>query len=424
MTKDNFCVGQFDLTEIEEAPRGIAEIEITFSVDINGIINVSAVDKKNSDNKKKITVTGNKGRLTINQINDLIRESQNMEMIDKIEREKKHYYHDIEDMCSNILLNLEDKEFKLKEHNKEHIKEDINQVLKWLRKELYNERDRKDYIKVMKRLKENHATLILKTNNSDNNVKAVANKNIAMTSVYEDDNDEEFKNEIYEKLNDENCGITSEMDVEDKKALKDIRNYLVEICYSVFELMSDDAINITDETQDKLKDIIDDTLLWVHIKEKIKKEEYQEKLDAINTYCNKLHDECQDSLFDNNKNDNALVEELEQLCCAIKNSIDNNILQVNSETVVILRKKINDTLDWLIEMKVKHKMGEDIDVSVYQKKIDEINKYCNSIYKTMDECDTIKISTDNYINKLDMDGVDDMGDMSGISLEDLRKMSN
>ncbi len=52
MTKDNFYVGEFILHGLEKAPRGIAEIDVSFSIDINGIISVTAEDKKNNDNKK------------------------------------------------------------------------------------------------------------------------------------------------------------------------------------------------------------------------------------------------------------------------------------------------------------------------------------------------------------------------------------
>lgn len=63
MTKDNHKLGQFDLSNIPPAPRGTPQIEVTFEVDVNGILTVVAEDKATA-NKNQITITSDKGRLT------------------------------------------------------------------------------------------------------------------------------------------------------------------------------------------------------------------------------------------------------------------------------------------------------------------------------------------------------------------------
>lgn len=63
MTKDNNKLGNFNLDGIAPAPRGVPQIEVTFEIDENGIMNVTAVDKQTSKNAK-ITITNNKGRLS------------------------------------------------------------------------------------------------------------------------------------------------------------------------------------------------------------------------------------------------------------------------------------------------------------------------------------------------------------------------
>merc|ERR1712182_30851 len=63
MTKDNHKLGQFDMTGIPPAPRGQPQIEVTFEIDSNGILNVGAEDK-GTGNAEKITITNDKGRLT------------------------------------------------------------------------------------------------------------------------------------------------------------------------------------------------------------------------------------------------------------------------------------------------------------------------------------------------------------------------
>lgn len=62
MTKDNNILGKFELTGIPPAPRGVPQIEVTFDIDANGILNVSAVDKS-TGKENKITITNDKGTI-------------------------------------------------------------------------------------------------------------------------------------------------------------------------------------------------------------------------------------------------------------------------------------------------------------------------------------------------------------------------
>ena len=72
MTKDNHQLGKFELTSIPPAPRGVPHIEVSFEIDANGILQVSAVDK--STNKvEKITITADKGRLSPEDIERMVR---------------------------------------------------------------------------------------------------------------------------------------------------------------------------------------------------------------------------------------------------------------------------------------------------------------------------------------------------------------
>lgn len=72
MTKDNNLLGKFELTGIPPAPRGVPQIEVTFDIDANGIMNVSAVDKS-TGKENKITITNDKGNLkkNFNTVSDL-----------------------------------------------------------------------------------------------------------------------------------------------------------------------------------------------------------------------------------------------------------------------------------------------------------------------------------------------------------------
>ena len=75
MTKDNHKLGQFDLNGIPAAPRGVPQIEVTFEVDANGILNVAAEDK-GTGKKEKITITAEKGRLSEEEIERMVKEAE------------------------------------------------------------------------------------------------------------------------------------------------------------------------------------------------------------------------------------------------------------------------------------------------------------------------------------------------------------
>lgn len=72
MTKDNHLLGKFDLTGIPPAPRGMPQIEVTFEIDANGILQVSAEDK-GTGNKEKITITNDQNRLSPEDIERMIK---------------------------------------------------------------------------------------------------------------------------------------------------------------------------------------------------------------------------------------------------------------------------------------------------------------------------------------------------------------
>merc|ERR1712071_262713 len=74
-TKDNHKLGTFNLTGIPPAPRGVPQVEVTFDLDANGILNVSAEDKK-TGNKNKITITNDSGRLSKDQIERMLHEAE------------------------------------------------------------------------------------------------------------------------------------------------------------------------------------------------------------------------------------------------------------------------------------------------------------------------------------------------------------
>jgi len=82
MTKDNNLLGKFELSGIPPAPRGIPKIEVTFEVDSNGIMNVTAKDQT-TGKCEKITITNDKGRLSDEEIEKMVNKAKEMEQEDK-----------------------------------------------------------------------------------------------------------------------------------------------------------------------------------------------------------------------------------------------------------------------------------------------------------------------------------------------------
>merc|ERR1712025_536033 len=87
MTKDNHLLGKFELTGIPPAPRGQPQIEVTFEIDSDGILNVGAEDKA-SGKSEKITITNDKGRLSQEEIDRMVKEAEDMAEEDKKTKER------------------------------------------------------------------------------------------------------------------------------------------------------------------------------------------------------------------------------------------------------------------------------------------------------------------------------------------------
>lgn len=87
MTKDNNLLGTFSLTGIPPAPRGVPKIEVTFDLDANGILNVSAKDSS-TGKSEKITIQNDKGRLSKDEIDRMLAEAEKYKAEDDKQREK------------------------------------------------------------------------------------------------------------------------------------------------------------------------------------------------------------------------------------------------------------------------------------------------------------------------------------------------
>jgi len=133
MTKDNHSLGKFDLTGIPPAPRGVPQIEVTFDIDANGILNVSATDKS-SNKQEKITITNDKGRLSADEIEKMVAEAEKFKEDDDKQKERIAAKNGLESYCFNMKSTLDDKNIseKIPQDDKNTISEKCNEALNWL----------------------------------------------------------------------------------------------------------------------------------------------------------------------------------------------------------------------------------------------------------------------------------------------------
>merc|ERR1711863_46341 len=134
MTKDNHLLGKFDLTGIPPAPRGVPQIEVTFEIDANGVLQVSAEDK-GTGNKEKITITYDQNRLTPEDIERMIQESETFADEDAKLKTRVEARNELESYAYSLKNQLSDKEKlggKLDEDEQSKIEEVINEKIKWL----------------------------------------------------------------------------------------------------------------------------------------------------------------------------------------------------------------------------------------------------------------------------------------------------
>merc|ERR1719324_723334 len=111
MTRDNHLLGKFDLTGIPPAPRGVPQIEVTFDIDANGILNVSAVDKS-SGKQEKITITNDKGRLSKEEIERMVSDAEKFKAEDDKQKERIAAKNGLESYCFNMKTTIEDEKVK------------------------------------------------------------------------------------------------------------------------------------------------------------------------------------------------------------------------------------------------------------------------------------------------------------------------
>merc|ERR1711913_50313 len=133
MTMNNHQLGQFTLAGIPPAPRGTPQIEVTFDVDANGILNVAAVEKAGGKTEK-ITITNDKGRLSKEEIEKMVEDSEKFKAEDEKQKERIDAKNQLESYCFNIKSTLDDDKLseKISTQDKSMVTEKCNEAIEWL----------------------------------------------------------------------------------------------------------------------------------------------------------------------------------------------------------------------------------------------------------------------------------------------------
>merc|ERR1719355_311459 len=133
MTKDNHILGKFDLNGIPPAPRGVPQIEVTFEIDVNGILRVGAEDK-GTGKKEKITITNDQNRLSPEDIERMVKDAETFADEDAKMKEKVDAKNEFESYAYSLKNQIKDKDKlggKLSEEDKASLEKAVEEAISW-----------------------------------------------------------------------------------------------------------------------------------------------------------------------------------------------------------------------------------------------------------------------------------------------------
>lgn len=396
LTKNNFHVGTFDLCGFEKGPRGYPIIKITFHIDINGILQVTAYEKKSDvQNGIKITSTwGAKGRLSKHQIDDIILEAEKNEHFDMMYSLKIGLVHKINTICNAILINLKDDSYSLTKLDKKKIRMDIKNNLNWLNNKDINDLDTTELENREIRLNKTYLPLIAQVNKNNENFKDV-NVSSNSAEVHGDDDDNENIQE-YEKIQ-----IPNDPSEYDKEEIKALKKTISDLGKNIVSVVNNPVSKFTEEDIESVSDYIGSVHIWLYTTTASTSIEFVAKIDEINKFTEGIMKKYEEKkIFDKNDNFTAR-DELQLTCLTLNTSIKSNYFSLKETDVTRLIKIINETMIWLMN-------NQNEDHSVYQEKLNEISDICNNIYHNMHKMkilETIKLVNDDD-NSTDDDDTD------------------
>lgn len=131
MSKDNHLLGKFELTGLPPAPRGVPQIDVTFQVDANGLLQVEAVDKA-SGKAENISITADKGRLSEDEIKRMVDEAETYAEEDRMIKERVDAKNGLESYLYNLKNTLEDSNGSVSADDRKDLEDMIDESLDWI----------------------------------------------------------------------------------------------------------------------------------------------------------------------------------------------------------------------------------------------------------------------------------------------------
>lgn len=402
LTKDNFHVGTFDLCGFEKGPKGYPTIKITFHIDINGILQVTAHEKK-SDVQNSIQITstwGAKGRLSKEDIDKIIEDAEKNDHIDTIYSLKVGLVHKINTICSTVLFNIKNDSFNLTKEDKIKIKKNIKNHLSWLKKKELYELHVDELKKKEEWLSKHYAPLIIQIDKNSNSLKEL--KTITNSS----NNAEIYGDDDYTELESQQCPISKSIDLNDisdyeKDEIKAIKKTIMDLGKNIMSVVNNPVSKFTEEDINLINDYIGSVHIWLYTTTASTTIEYIAKINEINKFTEEIMKKYEEVFT---KNEQFTVrDELQLTCLTLNTAFRSNFFTLEKQDADKLRKVINDNMLWLVEHQYE-------DEAVYRQKIDELSDLCNSIHNGMHRLkflDNIKEKNNEDKSKVDNDDDDD-----------------
>ena len=371
LTKNNFHVGTFELSGFEAGPRGYPTIKITFHIDINGILQVTAHEKRSDvQNTIKITSTyGAKGRLSRSEIDSIIQEASENDHIDSIMSLKINLIHKISSICSAIKINISDPAFDLTQTDIQKIKLDVKSNLKYIRLNTDpTNLSVQDLEKREQYLSKSYAPLIALINKSESSFSPCTPISTAATVNDDDDNLENV--DLYGKIQiNPNTDYNQNEITSLKKTISDLSTNILNVINNPISKFILEDITATN-------DYISCVRIWLYTTSAHTTIEFVAKIDEINKFTESLMKKYQpDEIFSKNSQF-TIKDELQLTCLTLNTSIKSNFFSLKKDQMETLSKLITQTMIWLIANPNEQPL-------VYEEKLNQISSICNKMHNSM-----------------------------------------
>lgn len=332
----NIKVGTFELTNLPLRPKGQPEIEITFKIDANGIVSVCAHDKE-SGAINELTITTNKNRLTAEQIKNMIDDANEFDAYDRINKAKRLFYCEIEDLCKTIIKNLATS--NMDETKKTSIKYKIDNISEWLEHSICDNVTIEQYEEMINIINTDYGGLLYKSrldeiagckeldSSFQSSLRNGLGDELNATTIYGQSSSDDDMKQQYEKIEDNDVVVEQNNTMVLKNKLASYCDNIMGYLYTL-SLGKADKYSHEEERTNYIANVVDDVMLWLYSHDNPTEDELNDKIFQI------------ELLMNENKQNVKLL-------CADETVYKENInqSQTNGTSVIdLIRNKQNDDL--------------------------------------------------------------------------------